>query len=110
VAELGGVPVIGTNRHESRRIDNQLRGRAGRQGDPGSSEFFVSLQDDLLLKYGAKNPDIEKNQRLPEGQNREIRRFLHKYESAFLGQRQEPEQRRQRVMTGAAPLSSEFEL
>ncbi len=50
VAELGGLHVIGTNRHESRRIDNQLRGRAGRQGDPGSSEFFVSFEDDLLVK------------------------------------------------------------
>src|SRR5206468_269901 len=51
VAELGGLYVIGTNRHESRRIDNQLRGRAGRQGDPGESQFFVSLEDDLMLKY-----------------------------------------------------------
>ncbi len=56
VAELGGLHVIGTNRHESRRIDNQLRGRAGRQGDPGSSEFFVSFEDDLLVKYGAESP------------------------------------------------------
>src|SRR5262249_32456316 len=52
VAELGGLYVIGTNRHESRRIDNQLRGRAGRQGDPGCSWFFVSLEDDLLVRYG----------------------------------------------------------
>ena len=49
VAALGGLHVIGTNRHESRRIDHQLRGRAGRQGDPGSSQFFVSLEDDLLV-------------------------------------------------------------
>jgi preprotein translocase subunit SecA len=52
VAALGGLQVIGTNRHESRRIDHQLRGRAGRQGDPGGSQFFVSLEDDLLVKYG----------------------------------------------------------
>ncbi len=55
VAELGGLHVIGTNRHESRRIDNQLRGRAGRQGDPGSSEFFISFQDDMLVKYGIED-------------------------------------------------------
>jgi preprotein translocase subunit SecA len=109
VADLGGLHVIGTNRHESRRIDNQLRGRAGRQGDPGSSEFFVSLQDDLLLKYGAKNPDIENVQRIAEGQNLEIRRFLHKYESAIEGQRQKIQQRRQGILTGETPVSSEFE-
>jgi preprotein translocase subunit SecA len=109
VAELGGLHVIGTNRHESRRIDNQLRGRAGRQGDPGSSEFFVSLQDDLLLKYGAENPDIENVQRIAEGQNLEIRRFLHKYESVIEGQRQKIQQRRQALLTGETPVSSELE-
>src|SRR5262249_13247596 len=51
VAELGGLHTVGTERHDSRRIDNQLRGRAGRQGDPGSSRFFVSLQDDLMRKF-----------------------------------------------------------
>lgn len=51
-AALGGLYVIGTNKHESRRIDNQLRGRAGRQGDPGSSRFFISLEDDLMARYG----------------------------------------------------------
>ena len=113
VAEMGGLHVIGTNRHESRRIDHQLRGRAGRQGDPGSSEFFVSLQDDLLLKYGAENPDIEPDienvQRIAEGQNLEIRRFLHKYESVIEGQRQKIQQRRQALLTGEIPVSSEQE-
>jgi len=52
VASLGGLYVIGTNRHESRRVDDQLRGRAGRQGDPGSSRFFISLEDDLISRYG----------------------------------------------------------
>src|SRR4030095_12331829 len=52
VVALGGLYVLGTNRHESRRIDDQLRGRAGRQGDPGTSRFFVSLQDDLMERYG----------------------------------------------------------
>ncbi|MFM7594108.1 MAG: preprotein translocase subunit SecA, partial [Isosphaeraceae bacterium] len=54
VAELGGLHIIGTERHESRRIDNQLRGRAGRQGDPGSSRFFLSLEDDLMRKFGGE--------------------------------------------------------
>ena len=50
VAELGGLHIIGTERHESRRIDNQLRGRAGRQGDPGSSQFYLSLEDELMRR------------------------------------------------------------
>ena len=109
VAELGGLHVIGTNRHESRRIDNQLRGRAGRQGDPGSSEFFISLEDDLLVKYGAESNDIENVQRIAEGQNLEIRRFLQKYESVIEGQRQKIQQRRQAILTGETPVSSELE-
>jgi preprotein translocase subunit SecA len=109
VAELGGLHVIGTNRHESRRIDNQLRGRAGRQGDPGSSEFFISLEDDLLVKYGAESKDIENVQRIAEGQNLEIRRFLQKYESVIEGQRQKIQRRRQAILTGETPVSSELE-
>jgi preprotein translocase subunit SecA len=113
VAELGGLHVIGTNRHESRRIDHQLRGRAGRQGDPGSSEFFISLEDDMLVKYGIKDQrlghDAESIQRLAEGQNLEIRRFLHKYESVIEGQRQKIQQRRQLILTGETSASSELE-
>jgi preprotein translocase subunit SecA len=113
VAELGGLYVIGTNRHESRRIDNQLRGRAGRQGDPGGSRFYISLQDDLLLKYGIDNTrlhhDPESIQRLVEGQNLDIRQFLHKYESVIEGQRQAIQQRRQAILMGAIPCSSELE-
>ena len=112
VAELGGLHVIGTNRHESRRIDNQLRGRAGRQGDPGSSQFFVSYQDDLLVKYGIDNPDLDMDpesvQRRIEGQQIDIRKFLHKYESATEG----PAciwQKRQNILTGVNPCVSEFE-
>ncbi|HYL75628.1 MAG TPA: hypothetical protein VEU96_15550 [Bryobacteraceae bacterium] len=113
VAELGGLYVIGTNRHESRRIDNQLRGRAGRQGDPGCSRFFVSMQDDLLVKYGSADErlgyDPESVQRLVEGQNLEIRQFLRKYESVVEGQRLEIRQRRQDILSGAAPCASELE-
>jgi preprotein translocase subunit SecA len=103
VAAVGGLYVIGTNRHESRRIDDQLRGRAGRQGDPGSSRFFISLEDELLVRYGidewlpvkwrsvprvargrqrepVDNPVLRRTiarvQRIVEGQNAEIRRTL----------------------------------
>ena len=112
VAELGGLHVIGTNRHESRRIDNQLRGRAGRQGDPGSSRFFVSAQDDLFVKYASplhSLEDIEAVQRVAEGQNLDIRQFLHKYESVIEGQRQKIGGRRQDILTGVTPSATELE-
>ena len=57
VKDLGGLFIIGTERHESRRIDNQLRGRSGRQGDPGSSIFFISLQDELMRIFGGNSID-----------------------------------------------------
>jgi preprotein translocase subunit SecA len=80
VVELGGLYVIGTTRHEARRIDNQLRGRAGRQGDPGTSRFFISLDDDLLVRFGIReNLDIDSVQRTAEGQNLDIRETLWKY-------------------------------
>jgi preprotein translocase subunit SecA len=102
VAELGGLYVIGTNRHEARRIDHQLRGRAGRQGDPGQSRFFISVQDDLLVKYGIGDQrlhyDAESIQRTVEGQNLEIRRFLSKYESVVEGQRRDLAMRREEIL------------
>jgi preprotein translocase subunit SecA len=88
-----GLYVIGTNKHESRRIDNQLRGRAGRQGDPGSSRFFISREDDLSVKYGGE-------QTLVEGQNFEIRRTLWKYENVLEKQRRVIHQRRRDVLLG----------
>src|SRR6185369_5078769 len=107
VAELGGLYVLGTNRHESRRIDHQLRGRAGRQGDPGRSRFFISRQDDLLVRYGIEDEkyhhDAESIQRLVEGQNLDIRKFLAKYESVIEGQRQRIQQRRQAILTSELP-------
>jgi preprotein translocase subunit SecA len=113
VAELGGLYVIGTNKHESRRIDNQLRGRAGRQGDPGSSRFFLSREDDLLVKHGIKDPalkhDPESIQRLIEGKNLDIRLFLRKYEGITEGQRQTIQEIRQDILTGQTPSSSERE-
>jgi preprotein translocase subunit SecA len=111
VAAVGGLHVIGTNRHDSRRIDHQLRGRAGRQGDPGSSQFFVSREDPLFVKHVEHDPDIEPDQvqRIAEGQNLDIRLFLRKYESVTEGQRLDMRERREAVLTGEAPAESERE-
>jgi preprotein translocase subunit SecA len=121
VAALGGLYVIGTNRHESRRVDLQLRGRAGRQGDPGESRFFVSLEDDLLVRYGIEaliagrvvsgnrdepldNPvlraEIARAQRIIEGQNIEIRKTLWRYASVIEGQRRYVMEARQAILHG----------
>jgi preprotein translocase subunit SecA len=109
-AELGGLYVIGTNKHGSRRIDNQLRGRAGRQGDPGSSQFFVSAQDDLMVRYGCSDVrDIESTQRRVEGQNLDIRKLLNRYESVIEGQRRKLQDRRQLILTGEEETGSELE-
>ena len=106
VAVLGGLHVIGTNRHESSRIDRQLRGRAGRQGDPGSSQFFVSLQDPLFMKYadgpGTPLSSCDHLQRVAEGQSLGCRLFLRKYETVVEGQRQRIADRRQQVLTGSS--------
>ena len=105
VSKLGGLYVIGTNRHESERIDRQLRGRAGRQGDPGSSRFFVSLEDELFRKYGQHllppdlhvNPDgvtdsftarsVARCQFVVEAQNYRMRKTLYKFSSTIERQR-----------------------
>ncbi len=121
VAALGGLYVIGTSRHESRRVDLQLRGRAGRQGDPGESRFFLSLEDDLLVRYGIRdlipgrflsdrgeepidNPvvaaEIARAQRIIEGQNLEIRRTLWRYASVVDSQRRLLMVRRQALLSG----------
>lgn len=109
VKEAGGLFVIGTERHESRRIDNQLRGRSGRQGDPGASKFFLSLQDDLMRIFGSERLDsmlqrlgmqeneaiihpwvnkaLEKAQKRVEARNFEIRKHLLKYDNVMNDQR-----------------------
>ena len=113
VAELGGLYVFGTNRHESRRIDNQLRGRAGRQGDPGSSRFFISWQDDLLVKHSIDHPELRQDpdsvQRAIEGHTLDIRRFLHQYEGVIEEQRQALQRRRHEILTGVRQCASETE-
>lgn len=99
VLEAGGLYVIGTIRHEARRIDHQLRGRTGRQGDPGTSRFFVSMEDDLLVRFGIeKNPDIESVQRTAESQNFEIRASLWKYDCAVEFHRREMHELRREVL------------
>jgi preprotein translocase subunit SecA len=121
VAALGGLYVIGTSRHESRRVDLQLRGRAGRQGDPGESRFFLSLDDDLLVRYGIRslipgrelqaagdgpmdNPvvrrEIARAQRIVEGQNIELRRTLSRYASVVEDQHEAVTERRQALLLG----------
>lgn len=122
VVELGGLYVIGTNRHESRRIDNQLRGRSGRQGDPGESRFFVSLEDNLIARYGIANlvrpPDDINNQpirdeqtaqriahvqRVIEGEGFEIRRTLRVYSHLLEIQRRMICKDREALLVGTKP-------
>jgi preprotein translocase subunit SecA len=111
VAELGGLHVIGTNRHDSRRIDDQLRGRAGRQGDPGSSRFFVSQEDRLIATAaeGGERLTADQAQRRAEGRSLDIRIFLRKYESILEAQRRSVRDRREAVLTGGSPIASESE-
>ena len=130
VRELGGLYVLGTERHESRRIDNQLRGRAGRQGDPGESRFYLSLEDDLMRLFatGAMNwvmgkafPDdvpleakmvtkaIERAQRTVEDRNFEIRKDVLKYDEVMNEQRKVIYRRRQQILDGDDLRDEAFE-
>ena len=128
VKELGGLYVIGTERHESRRIDNQLRGRAGRQGDPGFSRFYVSFEDELLIRFAADNVKnyIEKNfgdealeskmvsniitsaQKKIEGQNFDTRKSLLEYDDVLAKQRQIVYDKRDRIIEGK-PIDDIFD-
>jgi preprotein translocase subunit SecA len=109
VAELGGLHVVGSGRYESRRIDHQLRGRSGRQGDPGSSRFFVSIEDPLMVKFGSECTTPDSAQRIAEGQHLDVRLLLRKYERVVEGQRLAIGERRRRVLTGEEPCGSELE-
>ena len=122
VAELGGLKIIGTERHESRRIDNQLRGRAGRQGDPGESKFYLSLEDDLMRLFGSErmisiynalgipegeeiqhktiSKTIEKAQKKIENNNFGIRKNLLDYDRVNNEQREVMYKERRRVLDG----------
>lgn len=122
VSELGGLAIIGTERHESRRIDNQLRGRAGRQGDPGSSQFFLSLEDDLLRIFGGDNikkfmekmgleedeeirssmvsSAIQKAQKRVEERNFDIRKYVLEYDDVMNQQRKVVYEQRRKILEG----------
>jgi len=124
VVDLGGLYVIGTNRHESLRVDQQLRGRAGRQGDPGSTRFFISLEDDLFERYGLcqlfferhhlrpqlgalddgrLRREIEHAQRIIEGRNFDIRKALYNYSSLVELQRKIFQDRRDMALFSGEP-------
>lgn len=122
VADLGGLAIIGTERHESRRIDNQLRGRSGRQGDPGSSQFFLSLEDDLMRIFGGDNIKkfmekmgldedeeikstmvsnaIRKAQKRVETRNFDIRKYVLEYDDVMNQQRKVLYDERRRILEG----------
>lgn len=122
VAERGGLHIIGTERHESRRIDNQLRGRAGRQGDPGSTRFYLSLEDDLMRLFGSDNiagimdklgmeedepiehalitRSIEQAQKKVEARNFDIRKYVLEYDNVMNQQREVIYNQRRKILTG----------
>lgn len=125
VVALGGLYVLGTNRHESVRIDDQLRGRSGRQGDPGSSRLYVSLEDDLFVRHRLEGAlpaglvperqaepidskivraEIARGQRIVEGQSFEIRKTLWEYSSLLEQQRAIVRKRRDELLQGAASV------
>ncbi|MCR5609880.1 MAG: preprotein translocase subunit SecA [Lachnospiraceae bacterium] len=132
VKELGGLKIIGTERHESRRIDNQLRGRAGRQGDPGESRFYISLEDDLMRLFGSERlmtmfenlgiPEgeqlehkmlsnaIEKAQKKIENNNYGIRKNLLEYDLVNNEQREIIYEERRRVLDGESMRDSIFKM
>jgi len=122
VLDMGGLHIIGTERHESRRIDNQLRGRSGRQGDPGSSRFYLSLEDDLMrifgserlqglmsrvgmeegipIEHGMVSKAIERAQKQVEGQNFSIRKHLLEYDDVMNKQREAIYKQRREILGG----------
>ena len=132
VVEAGGLHIIGTERHESRRIDNQLRGRSGRQGDPGSSQFFSSLEDDLMRLFGSDNiaglmerlgmeedmpiehgmitKSIETAQKRVENRNFDIRKHVLQYDDVMNQQRELIYRQRRQVLTGENIRDSVMEM
>jgi len=129
VVSVGGLHIIGTERHEARRIDNQLRGRAGRQGDPGSSRFFLSLEDDLMrifgsdrisglmqrlgmeegvpIEHGMVSRAIERAQKQVEAQNFAVRKHLLEYDDVMNKQRESVYTLRREILEGKIHLSEE---
>jgi preprotein translocase subunit SecA len=129
VVEIGGLHIIGTERHEARRIDNQLRGRAGRQGDPGSSRFYLSLEDDLMrifgsdriaglmqrlgmeegvpIEHGMVTKAIERAQKQVESQNFSVRKHLLEYDDVMNKQRENIYTLRRELLDGQIRVSEE---
>ncbi|HTM30713.1 MAG TPA: SEC-C metal-binding domain-containing protein, partial [Vicinamibacterales bacterium] len=129
VIRVGGLHILGTERHEARRIDNQLRGRAGRQGDPGSSRFYLSLEDDLMrifgsdrisglmqrlgmeegvpIEHGMVTRAIERAQKQVEAQNFSVRKHLLEYDDVMNKQRESVYTLRREVLEGTIHLSEE---
>ena len=129
VVNLGGLHIVGTERHEARRIDNQLRGRAGRQGDPGSSRFYLSLEDDLMrifgsdrisglmqrlgmeegvpIEHGMVSRAIERAQKQVEAQNFAVRKHLLEYDDVMNKQRESVYTLRREILEGKIHLSEE---
>jgi len=129
VVNLGGLHILGTERHEARRIDNQLRGRAGRQGDPGSSRFYLSLEDDLMrifgserisglmqrlgmeegvpIEHGMVTRAIERAQKQVEAQNFSVRKHLLEYDDVMNKQRESVYTLRREILDGKIHLSDE---
>ncbi|OGU19414.1 MAG: preprotein translocase subunit SecA, partial [Geobacteraceae bacterium GWF2_54_21] len=132
VTKLGGLHILGTERHESRRIDNQLRGRSGRQGDPGSSKFYLSLEDDLLRIFGSERvakimdllkieegeaithgmitKSIENAQKKVEAHNFDIRKHLIEYDDVMNKQREVIYTQRREILAGQAIRESFLEM
>ena len=132
VAELGGLHIIGTERHESRRIDNQLRGRAGRQGDPGSSRFYLSLEDELMRLFGSDNiasimdklgmeedepiehtlitRSIEQAQKKVEARNFDIRKHVLEYDDVMNQQREVIYGQRRKILMGESMRENIFHM
>src|SRR5699024_11489535 len=126
VKELGGLAVIGTERHESRRIDNQLRGRSGRQGDPGESQFYLSMEDELMRRFGSDNLSsmmerlgmddsqplesktvsraVESAQKRVEGNNTDARKTLLAYDGVLREQRESIYKQRYDVLNAEGDL------
>jgi preprotein translocase subunit SecA len=129
VISLGGLHILGTERHEARRIDNQLRGRAGRQGDPGSSRFYLSLEDDLMrifgsdrisglmqrlgmeegvpIEHGMVSRAIERAQKQVEAQNFSVRKHLLEYDDVMNKQRESVYTLRREILEGSIHLTED---
>lgn len=132
VPALGGLHIVATERHESRRIDNQLRGRSGRQGDPGSSRFFLSLEDDLMRLFGSANiatvmdklgmeeddpiehplitKSIEQAQKKVEARNFDIRKYILEYDDVMNQQREVIYDQRRKILTGNSMRDNIFDM